>query len=184
VASNLGLNPSDRSVLQDIGNLLVKHPNEFCTEVLKQANFSPGNSIVIDGIRHKQILDELAVQVQPATLILVYVEATEQVIESRLKGEGALPPNIIKYEQDPTESQVTSVLPNFAGITIQNNVNLTADQIKSDLLPMLIAEIHSVIVNGSTKVSSRESLGFGGYHGVIEISDDFDEPIDYEIGDN
>lgn len=61
VARSQGLVES-REVLQAIGaDLVEKDVAEFARAVLAQADWRPGQSIVIDGIRHVTVLDHLGI---------------------------------------------------------------------------------------------------------------------------
>lgn len=121
LADYMGLDADERSVLQDIGRLLVGHPRQFCAKVLAQADYQAGQPLVVDGIRHMEIAEEIRVQVAPAVLRLIYVEAEERTIEVRLSQEGKHRGDIRRLELDPTEAQVTTTLRGLADISIRTD---------------------------------------------------------------
>jgi dephospho-CoA kinase len=176
VARDLALDPADRGVLQDIGNLLVKHPKQFCAQVLREVDYRPGTSLVIEGIRHKQILDELAVLVAPTPLVLVYVRTDEGVVEERLHREGIPDPTIQLLEQDATEAQVTTLLPKFADFVLDGSREWTGDQIRTEVVPT----VREYLTAGGPLhwQAAPFTPEFGGSKGTFRMADDFDEPLD------
>jgi dephospho-CoA kinase len=105
-----------REVLQEIGAQLIENEIEgFCQAVLAQAEWQPGQSLVVDGIRHVEVQSVLRRLVAPSNLILVYIAVDEQTRKARLREEG-----IITEEQEErieahsTEKQVITVLPFIA----------------------------------------------------------------------
>ena len=51
-------------------------PTAFCKGALDQANWEPGQSLLIDGIRHAEALDAIKVLVSPATTKSVFLSAS------------------------------------------------------------------------------------------------------------
>ena len=134
LAEYMGLDMDERSILQDIGRLLAQHPREFCGKVLAQADYQPGQPLVIDGIRHLEIVDELRVQIAPAELKLIFVEAEERTIKARLSQEGKHHNDILRLELDPTETQVKITLRDLADIKLRNDgVSSSEDTLKEIL---------------------------------------------------
>lgn len=121
LADYMGLDANERSVLQNIGRLLAEHPKEFCAKVLAQADYQAGQPLVVDGIRHMEIAEEIRVQVAPAKLKLIYVEAKETTIKARLSQERKHHDGIRLLELDPTEAQVTTTLRGLADISIRTD---------------------------------------------------------------
>lgn len=176
VAPGLGLNPSDRGVLQDIGNLLVKYPHEFCTQVLGQVGYRQGNSVVIEGIRHKQILDELKNLTAPARFVLVYVQTDESVIERRLHQEGLPEPKIQLLEHDRTEAQVATLLPKLADLVVDGSRERTAEEIRTEVVPVIRAYLEAE--HEEVRAGAPFKPPFGGSRGTFQMADDFDEPVE------
>lgn len=113
-----GLNPS-REVLQTIGEELVaKGAKEFCEAVLAQAEWQPGQSLVVDGIRHLKIVGILRDVVRPSVLRLVYVKTADDVRESRLANGINEPEDIKRIEHHSTEQQVGTILPRLVDLTV------------------------------------------------------------------
>ncbi len=80
-AARIGLDPTDRSSLQDVGYCLAKRPDRFCRSFLDWTT-RPSNFIV-DGLRHMGILEELRRQVGSTNLALVFVDTPEDVAQAR-----------------------------------------------------------------------------------------------------
>jgi len=86
IAAHRGLEAS-RSVLQDLGAGLIAEQGwpTFCMNTLAQANFHPGESLVVDGIRHVNAVLTLRELVKPSRFYCVGVDASPTAIEERLK---------------------------------------------------------------------------------------------------
>src|SRR5438105_3821546 len=74
VAREQGLDPSNRETLQKIGASLVDRDCEaFCRDVLAEADWKPGQPLVIEGIRHAEVKDALERLVSPSKFVLTYL---------------------------------------------------------------------------------------------------------------
>src|SRR4051812_45764688 len=72
-----------RATLQELGEFLVKQDAAgFTKALLSQVDFKSG--VVVDGVRHMEILHALENLVAPLPLHLIYVETDEQVRIQRL----------------------------------------------------------------------------------------------------
>ncbi len=129
ITKYIGLDTNDRVVLQDVGNFLIKYPQAFCAKVLEQAPYRPGAGLVIDGIRHKEVVDELRYLVTPTPFILIYISAENSTVVHRLREAGKNEYDVNFVEQDPTEFQVRNTLANLADIRINNDFRPLEDVI-------------------------------------------------------
>jgi adenylate kinase family enzyme len=75
-AARLGHNPTDRALLQRLGEEQVRlSPDNVCRELLVGSDWRPSDgTIVIDGVRHLEILGALKRAVAPLSVFLVYVQ--------------------------------------------------------------------------------------------------------------
>jgi cytidylate kinase len=129
IARNRGLEES-RVTLQELGESLVQNDAEgFTHAVLSKINFNSG--AVVDGIRHKQILDALARVVDPLAVHLIYVETGEQTRFKRLSERGMTPADVMAADAHSTEVQVRGVLSEGASLYARGDGNTgeTADMI-------------------------------------------------------
>lgn len=118
IARGRGLNQS-REVLQEIGEeLVVKGAKEFCEAVLAQGEWHPGQSLVVDGIRHAKIVEILGDLVSPSVLRLVYVKTANDVREGRLANEINDGQELHRMEHHSTEVQVGTILQNLADLVV------------------------------------------------------------------
>jgi dephospho-CoA kinase len=119
VARSQGLVES-REVLQEIGaDLVEKDVAEFSRAVLAQADWQPGQSIVIDGIRHVTVLASLRKLVAPTKLFLVFVETDKATRSARLFDRDAINLEIHQHlELHSTEQQVKSTLAKMSDLLI------------------------------------------------------------------
>ena len=71
--------------LQAVGEgLVARGPETFCRAVLRQADWESGGPLVIDGIRHAEIVAALRAVLAPTEFRLVYISVAEDVRKTRL----------------------------------------------------------------------------------------------------
>lgn len=113
----------DRQTLQRLGESLVNAgPAEFCRAVLDQANWEPGKSVVVDGIRHAAIVSALRETVAPVELLVVFVAVEDSLREARVQtrdGQNHAPLSLL--DAHSTESDVDSLLSKMADLTIDGD---------------------------------------------------------------
>ena len=84
-----------RQEKQDYGQKYVESdPKGFCEEVLKFGGYNSQKDIVVDGIRHESIYNELKELVHPVRVFLIYIN-----VGSELQRENV----ITRNEQDDLE---------------------------------------------------------------------------------
>lgn len=125
IAQRRGLENS-REILQDIGESLVENDcRQFCWSVLNQVDWIPGQNLVVDGIRHLKVLNEIRKIVLPSELSLIYVQVDEAIRFSRLKNK---PSDDLDYlaqiEKHSTEEQVKKLLLERADLVVNSNYEL------------------------------------------------------------
>lgn len=122
VARNQGLDAS-REVLQAIGVFLISQGIEqFCKAVLEQVNWQPKQPIVVDGIRHAEIIPILRQIVAPLDFYLVFIEVSESTRKARLLERGLRDrQQWQQIEAHSTEAQVQTVLQEIADLTVDSN---------------------------------------------------------------
>lgn len=95
-AATMGLDPSDRTVLMDLGQSWVtSDPSSLCREVLGPEETRP-EILIVDGLRHLSILTELRRSV--SYFSLVFLSTPDEVLNSRL--DGPTDPRIHPSEHD------------------------------------------------------------------------------------
>ncbi len=139
-ALSRGFDPEDRSVLQEIGELLVRDPDVFCRSVLARFGFVHGQGFVIDGIRHLEVLEELRRAVAPQEVCLIYVEAPETAIHRRLMEERVEDGKIDAWEQHSTETQVQGSLAGLAELVVQNSDARPMSETAQEILRFLLGK--------------------------------------------
>lgn len=119
-----GLDSSDRKILQDVGQELFESDlTRFCKDVLVAAGWEKGMCIVVDGIRHVLVLEELKELLQPVPMRLVFINITDQVQAQRLKESGS-PHSMEVVQSHQTESDVLERLVQFADWKVNGNADL------------------------------------------------------------
>ena len=112
-----------RAVLQNLGvSLIDEGCEQFCRAVLAQTGWRLGQSLVVDGLRHVEALQELKRLVAPAKLLLIFIETSEAVRRNRVtERKGADCKELLRIESHSTERQVQAALPQIADITVDGN---------------------------------------------------------------
>jgi hypothetical protein len=109
-----------RENLQTIGTELLEQDRfGFCSAVLDHAGWTPGEALVIDGLRHAETIDLIRHLVSPLSLKIIYLDIDEDIRQERLRarGEGAREA-LSLVESHSSEQQVTSILAGRADLTI------------------------------------------------------------------
>jgi cytidylate kinase len=122
IAREMGLSES-REQLQALGESLIdKDLNQFCLSVLAQAEWRSSQSLIVDGIRHLQVLEMLRKLVDPLPMLLVYVRTEEAVrAERQLRREGMEQKQLQYIDNHSTETQVHNVLQNHSDLTVDGS---------------------------------------------------------------
>jgi adenylate kinase family enzyme len=117
MASRLGLDPSDRLQLQRLGEEQVRlSPDNVCRELLSSNDWRPSDaSIVVDGVRHLEVLEALKGVVAPLPVFLVYVQR-DKVRSTQLSNKVGKN-NMELFEAHSTELQ-SNILRSSADIIV------------------------------------------------------------------
>ena len=137
VARTAGLDSTNRTVLQDLGDVLVRWPEEMCGEVLRQFPASENAPLIIDGVRHVTVLEALRRLVRPRELKLVYLDADRATLLTRWASEGDQSKVDDPYAHD-VEHEVETLLRTLADIVVDNGsdatLSLVIDKIEGFIL--------------------------------------------------
>jgi dephospho-CoA kinase len=112
--------PAIREALQELADEMVRQDvRGFCSEVLKQRPWQAGVPLVIDGLRHVEVVDALRELLAPAVehLFYIHVDCLTQAKRFRqdtLSHEKSLE----ELERHPTEIQVRTVLLDRADLVL------------------------------------------------------------------
>ena len=130
-AKHQGLSDATEN-LQELGANMAKQPDRFCDAVLTFSNWEAGEPLVVEGIRHQEILNSLRRKVAPLEVRLVYLDVDETERLRRLnEREPSTPDRIEAVENHSTESQAKSVLPESADfrVSTQETPEVVIDRI-------------------------------------------------------
>ena len=118
--------PKTREVLQAIGTELVTNDVEgFCHAVLEQASWQHGQPLIIDGIRHVDVLKTLRKLVTPMKLYLIFITIDKVVQANRLiEREPDELPALQTLELDATEQQVGTYLRDIADFVVDGSCSV------------------------------------------------------------
>jgi ribosome-binding protein aMBF1 (putative translation factor)/dephospho-CoA kinase len=117
VARSEGLDES-REVLQELGESFVERDvDAFCRAVLAHYDWKAGEPLIIDGIRHAEVVEALRKLVAPLEVRIVFLDVNDQKRIERLQQfDESIPKKIETIEKHPTEQQVREVLPGLADL--------------------------------------------------------------------
>lgn len=119
-----GITNATRQQLQDIGQQLVDSDVlGFCRAVLQQANFIPGDCLIVDGIRHKEVLEAISLLHPEQPVKLIHVEAPEEVRKGRLE-IGSEVPDAALGDNHKVESQTNKEVKNVADFVVDTSGDL------------------------------------------------------------
>ena len=136
VARSQGLEET-REVLQELGERLVaKDVEEFCRGVLAHYDWSSGEPLVVDGLRHREVAKALSKLVAPLDLRIVYFDVDEATRKARLEREGIPAERVEEVDAHSTEEQVRTVLPEMADLTLEGNRS------PEELVNMVVSWVH------------------------------------------
>jgi len=137
VAKGSGLDES-REVLQELGaSLIEKGVEDFCRAVLAHYKWSAGEPLVIDGIRHAEVVEALRKVVAPLEVRIVYVDVGDDKRLERLRRmDESMPGKFKEIESHSTEQQVKELLPALA------DLRLAGDRPVSELVSVIVDWVH------------------------------------------
>jgi adenylate kinase family enzyme len=135
VATERGLDGSQRDVLQEVGDdLIAAGWDAFCTAVLRSAGYS-GGSVVVDGIRHSDAARGMRDIVAPVQWRLVAVESAEAARRSRLAARGVDQTGTTRADAHPNEGEVTSVMASADLVVSSDSTVTEAADVVMEWLP-------------------------------------------------
>jgi adenylate kinase family enzyme len=123
-AKKQGKDPSDRSLLQRLGQLLVQsNVSSFVSNVLNQsADWENADGIIVDGLRHAEVrlvLQQLAKEAG-FSFKHVHIELDDDARQGRASNrqDPIEPAMLAKYDSDLTEAQLSRILPAYADLKL------------------------------------------------------------------
>jgi dephospho-CoA kinase len=110
MATKMGYMAASRTQLQDIGEMLVGNDAlSFCQSVLQDADWTQGEGLIIDGIRHLHIWEILHEICSHQKLFLIYIAVDENIRIERIKSRGGNE-GLTSTMRHSTELQVREIL--------------------------------------------------------------------------
>jgi dephospho-CoA kinase len=111
-ARHRGLDDS-RETLQRLGEtLILNHKESFCRSVISQARPNSHAPLLIDGVRHIEVLELLRNLLAPRRLVLVHIALDQEVRSTRLAGDASA------WDSHSTELQVPIALQAHADLIL------------------------------------------------------------------
>jgi dephospho-CoA kinase len=128
-AKDHGLAAESRSVLQNVGQQLVERdPRIFVQDALAWAQHRPNLHLVLDGIRHESVWNEIhgAAGERGQAAKLIYLDIREDVRRQRLSARGLSETEITAFDNHPTERDLRERLRPKAHMLLEGEQELTA----------------------------------------------------------
>lgn len=120
-AKNEGVSDSTEN-LQELGAMFVKEPDRFCREVLSYSGWQAGEPLIIEGVRHREVMESLRKIVAPLEARLVFLDVEEAERMRRLEErEPSSDERTKAIEEHSTERQVKEILPAEADFRIRTD---------------------------------------------------------------
>jgi hypothetical protein len=112
--------------LQIVGASLIDQGWEsFCQQVLAEADWQPGQSLVIEGIRHVEAMHHVRRLVAPARVVFVFLSIGDGLRSDRLcQRGGETQEQAVDIERHSTESQVVGGLSGYADLVLDGEMSL------------------------------------------------------------
>ena len=125
LAVESGQNPGNRRLLQRLGEKYVGlSPDRLCRELLRKADWQPGDeSLIVDGVRHIEILIALRQVVAPMRLFLVYVRRDQMRAASASTRVGSR--SLALFDAHSTETQ-NDALRSSADVIVSGDSDINA----------------------------------------------------------
>jgi dephospho-CoA kinase len=110
LAQTQSLEPS-REALQELGEMLATNdPVSFVRDVLAFAGWKGSETLLLEGVRHTEILSALRSVVKPIQVKLVFIETPDEIRHSRIvQRDGVQQEHIEQLESHSTETQATQL---------------------------------------------------------------------------
>jgi adenylate kinase family enzyme len=111
----------ERRVLQDLGAELLGElgPQTFCHQMLQHAGLETADApFIIEGIRHLDTLDGLRQLLEPAQVVSIHLDVSDEERLRRLAREGVGPREAARWEEHSTEFEVLKGLPQAADLVV------------------------------------------------------------------
>jgi len=122
-----GGDPENRIQLQSYGQKLVQNRlEEFVDGVLKMAQgWQRGGDLIVDGLRHVEVLVMLKQKVAPSRVLYVDVSVDPLRREEGAKNRGIIEQMLYRYDRDLTEAQLARILPAYADLKVDGTLGFS-----------------------------------------------------------
>lgn len=136
---------ADRYALAEAGqNMVDTDAKAFARAVLERSGWQPERPLIVDGVRHVEILRSLQDLVFPVPVVLAYIDVTPAVYAKRIEAEGKLA-EALNFSDHPTEQQVTTRLTHLADFRVDNSGDVDE-------------AVRSLIAHSENRLQMRRSL--------------------------
>lgn len=133
IANEQGIDPTSRQALQEFGQKLVdESTTAFVENILTWGNYTTGQRIIFDGIRHEPVWLEIVAFARRNndTAKLIFLEIPEQERQRRLAARGLTAADTSTFDKHASERDLGGYLRNSADLRLKGQ-NDTVDLVET-----------------------------------------------------
>lgn len=124
-ARNQGMANPSREDLQNLGQQLVQTDVlNLCRAVFKPVDFSSGDRLVVDGVRHLEALNAISTISASQPIKLIYLHASMKVRESRELDRNRRRGTLDEIDAHPVEAQTNHEIKQLADLVMDAGRNV------------------------------------------------------------
>lgn len=98
--------PADRAGLQELGRELVSDPSGFVAAFLRWAGADvEGRPVIIEGLRHREVGQELRMRMSRHRVVIVYLEVPTEVRRARYVHRGGSAGDFDRFDANAVEAE-------------------------------------------------------------------------------
>jgi AbrB family looped-hinge helix DNA binding protein len=142
-----------RDELQELGAQIIdkRGARGFCEDVISASGWTRGSSLIIDGLRHPEILAALTEILAPTPVIVIFVSADDQTRTLRLRERGEVHPDGVRKIDLHRVEQHIGELPMLASLRVDGTKreDLIVDEVVDYLMEFCeLPPLHSTVTDG------------------------------------
>jgi AbrB family looped-hinge helix DNA binding protein len=142
-----------REELQELGAQIIdrRGARGFCEDVISASGWTPGSSLIIDGLRHPEIHTALEEILAPTPVVVIFVNADDQTRTLRLRERGEVHPDGVRNIDLHRVEQHIGELPMLASLRVDGTKReeFIVDEVVDYLIEFCeLPPLHSTVTDG------------------------------------
>ena len=134
-----GGDETDRTLLQTYGQALVQdNLATFVRDTLTAADGNQEGNIIVDGLRHVEVLINLREQAGDRTVFYVHIDPDLLKVDEAARLRDIAEQDLYRYDSDLTEAQISRILPAYADLRLEGRLgpSMNATRILERIKPL------------------------------------------------